>query len=422
MNILKFVLGSRGPINMVRRTGQILARFGHNPERMGGRFERFMDVLDEFDCSPTFPITALPMSRNPRFAHRLVERGAELSVHAWSHIDLTSLDYEGQGTHMGRAIQLFRDHSVPFTGFRAPYLHWNEDTMRVVEDYQYQYSSNQTVWWNVLDVDSFDETQLDGMNKALAFYGPTPDDEMRVLPFRRRGFVEIPVSLPDDEIMLDRMYMHDAGFLGEMWGRILERSYRHGELFTLQLHPERIDVFASALRGLLQNARSKKPGVWIARLDEIATWWADKAQNRATFVRDGGRHRAEFKVCAGTTIIERVAGVERSVEPGTLLVDGDVRPCVGVGPGSEREAIQALTDIGYIIEAGDNAGDFAVHLGRLEDASYEAIEEYRRRIAACPGPLVRFGTWPHGNHSAFAATGDIDSLTIWDFVHRFRGR
>ena len=179
MKILKFVLGSRGPINMARRTGQILSRFGHGPERMGGRFERFMDVLDEFDCSPTFPITALPMSRNPRFAHRLVERGAELAVHAWSHIDLASLDVEGQGMHMGKAIQLFRDHSVPFTGFRAPYLHWNEDTMRVVEDYQFQYSSNQTVWWDVLDVDSFDETQLDGMNKALAFYAPVSDEEMR---------------------------------------------------------------------------------------------------------------------------------------------------------------------------------------------------------------------------------------------------
>jgi len=420
MNILKFVLGSRGPANLIRRTGQIVSRFGHGPGRMGGRFERFMDVLDETGCRPTFPVTALPMSRNPRFAHRLLERGAELAVHAWSHVDLTSLDYAGQSDHMGRAIALFREHAVPFTGFRAPYLHWNEDTMRVVEDYQFRYSSNQTVWWDVFDTDSFNDAQHEGMRKGMSFYRPRPVSEMRVLPYRRRGFVEIPVSLPDDEIMLDRMYTHDAAFLGEMWGRILERSYERGELFTLQLHPERIDFFAGALRALLEKARAKKPGVWIATLDEIASWWVDKAHNRAAFVRDGDGHRADFTVCTGTTIIVRSQGRERTVEPGPLSVEGRARPCVGVSPGSNRAAIQALADLGYIVEVGD--GGFAVHLGRVEDDSVETIESCRKRIAESPGPLVRFGAWPRGCHSAFSVTGDIDALTIWDFVHRFRGR
>lgn len=420
--ILKFVLEGRGPVNMARRTGQILSRFGHGPARMGDRFERFMDLLGEFDCRPTFPITALPMSRNPRFAHRLLERGAELAVHAWTHVDLTSLGYEEQRAHMGRAIELFRDHSVPFTGFRAPYLHWNEDTMRVVEDYQYRYSSNQTVWWDVFDVDSFNETQLKGMYSGRVFYDPIPASEFRVLPFRRRGFVEIPVSLPDDEIPLDRMYMSDADFLGNMWNGILEKSHARGELFTLQLHPERIDFFAGALRGLLANARGKKPGVWIATLDEIASWWVDKAQNRADFVREGGRHRATLHACPGATIKVRVAGLERVVEPGQLLVEGDTRPCVGVAPGSDRDAVRALADLGHIIEVGERPDDFAVHLGHLADGSFATVDGCRRQIDACPGPLVRFGTWPHGNHSAFAATGDIDALTIWDFVHRFRGR
>jgi peptidoglycan/xylan/chitin deacetylase (PgdA/CDA1 family) len=362
------------------------------------------------------------MSRNPRFAHRLVERGAELAVHAWSHVDLSALDYDEQRRHMGLAIQLFRDHSVPFTGFRAPYLHWNDDTMRVVEDYQFRYSSNQTVWWDVFDVDNLSEAGRDGMGKALAFYRPLSVRELRVLPFRRRGFVEIPVSLPDDEIMLDRMYMRDADVLGRMWNGILEQSHARGELFTLQLHPERIDFFADALRGLLDNARGKKPGVWVATLDDIASWWVDKSHNRATFVREDSGHRAEFKVCAGTTIVVRAAGVERSVEPGSVLVDGPVRPCVGVAPGSDREAVQALADIGYIIEAGEREEEYAVHLGLVADASYASIEACKARIADCPGPLVRFGTWPHGNRSAFAATGDIDALTIFDFIHRFRGR
>lgn len=422
MNVIKFVFGHRGAGNLVKRSVQIATRFGPNPQRMGGRFDRFMDILDAYAIRPTFPITALPMSRNPSFAHRLMERGAELAVHAWSHIDLAALDLEGQRAHMGRAVELFRSCSVPFTGFRAPYLHWNDDTMRVVGEFQFRYSSNQTVWWDVLDESVMTPQQKEGVARGRAFYRPIPAADIRVLPFRRDGFVEIPVSLPDDEIPLDRMYIHDAGYLGEMWRRILEASYTRGELFTLQLHPERIDFFAGALRGLLVDARSRKPGVWIATLDEIAQWWDNKSRNRAQFVREGNQFRVEVSACAGTTVLVRANGADRAQEPRTFTVESNARPCVGVAPGSSREAIGILSDLGHIVEVGERADGYAVHLGRVEGHDNVAIDACRRVIEESRRPLVRFGTWPNGCKSALSVTGDIDALTIWDFVHRFRGQ
>ena len=421
MNVIKFVFGHRGAGNLVKRSMQIATRFGPNPERMGGRFERFMDILDEQAIRPTFPITALPMSRNPSFAHRLLERGAELAVHAWSHIDLSALDLEGQRAHMSRAVDLFRSCSVPFTGFRAPYLHWNEDTMRVVSEFQFRYSSNQTVWWDVLDVATMTPMQKTGMERGLAFYQPVPVSELRVLPFRRDGFIEIPVSLPDDEIPLDRMYIHDVEYLAAMWRRILEASYARGELFTLQLHPERIDFFADALRGLLSDARAKQPPIWIATLDQIAQWWESKARNRAQFVRDGERFRVEIDACAGSTVVVSANGAERKMLERVFDVDSSARPCVGVSPGSSRDAVVALTDLGYIVEVGERADGYAVHLGRVERSDYAAVDACRRVIDESRRPIVRFGTWPDGCKSAFSVTGDIDALTIWDFVQRFRG-
>jgi len=421
MNVIKFVFGHRGAGNLVRRSVQIATRFGATPERMGGRFDRFMDILDAYAIRPTFPITALPMSRNPAFAHRLLERGAELAVHAWSHIDLSALDLEGQRAHMGRAVELFRSCSVPFTGFRALYLHWNDDTMRVVADFQFRYSSNQTVWWDVLDSSTMTPSQKDGMQRGMDFYRPISVSSYRVLPFRRDGFIEIPVTLPDDEIPLDRMYIHDAGYLGEMWRRILDASHARGELFTLQLHPERIDFFASALRGLLVDARSRKPGVWIATLDEIAQWWDAKSRNRAQFVRDGDGFRVEVTACPGTKVLVRSHGSERTLSPAIFTVDSAARPCVGVAPGSSRDALAVLTDLGYIVEVGERADGYAVHLGRVDRDDFAGIDACRRVIDESQRPLVRFGTWPEGCRSAFAVTGDIDALTIWDFVQRFRG-
>jgi peptidoglycan/xylan/chitin deacetylase (PgdA/CDA1 family) len=421
MNVVKFVLGHRGPVNLVKRSVQIATRFGPNPERMGGRFERFMDILDEYAIRPTFPITALPMSRNPKFAHRLVDRGAELAVHAWSHIDLSALDLAGQRAHMGRAVELFRSCSVPFTGFRAPYLHWNEDTMKVVGEFQFRYSSNQTVWWDVIESARLGPREKEGLDRGIAFYRPIPAAQMRALPFRRDGFIEIPVCLPDDEIPLDRMYIHDAGYLGGMWKRIFEHTYARGELFTLQLHPERIDFFADALRGLLSDARSREPAVWIATLDEVARWWEEKSRNRAQFVREGEHFRVDTQACEGTVLVIRENGAERAVSPGPLVVDTKWRPCVAVAPGSSRAAVEALADLGYIVETGERSDGYAVHLGLVERSDYDAIEASRRVIAESPRTLVRFGTWPRGAKSALSVTGDIDALTIWDFVQRFRG-
>jgi peptidoglycan/xylan/chitin deacetylase (PgdA/CDA1 family) len=421
MNVVKFVLGHRGASNLVRRSAQIATRFGPNPERMGGRFERFMDILDEFAIRPTFPITALPMSRNPKFAHRLIDRGAELAVHAWSHIDLSALDLAGQRAHMGRAVELFRNCSVPFTGFRAPYLHWNEDTMRVVGEFQFSYSSNQTVWWDVIDEKPLDARAKEGLARGMQFYRPIAAREFRALPFRRDGFIEIPVSLPDDEIPLDRMYIHDAAYLGAMWRAIFDQVYARGELFTLQLHPERIDFFRDALRALLAHARSREPGVWIATLDEIARWWDAKSRNRAQFVRDGDRFRVEVQACKDTMMIVREGGSERLVEPKIFEVESTSRPCVSVAAGSSRDAISALTDLGYIVETGERSDGYAVHLGRVENAGYSTIDACRRVIEESKRPLVRFAVWPRGMKSAFSVTGDIDALTIWDFVQRFRG-
>jgi|GEM_PF-5024723 len=260
MNVLKFMYRSRGAANLAKRAGQVVTRFGPGPGRMGRRFDRFIDLLDEYECRPSFPITALPMQRHPKLTRHLIERGVELAVHAFTHSDLAAMDFEGQSANIGKAVHIFRKLGIPFCGFRAPYLHWNEDTMKVVETYQFRYSSNQAVLWNVLDVENMAARPRNGFEKGMEFYRPWIAEESIVLPFKRRGFVEIPVSLPDDEILLDRMYFHDPDVLASVWEKILERTYRRGELFTVQLHPERIDFFRNSLGGLLADAKRKKPG------------------------------------------------------------------------------------------------------------------------------------------------------------------
>jgi hypothetical protein len=39
-------------------------------------------------------------------------------------------------------------------------------------------------------------------------------------------------------------------------------------------------------------------------------------------------------------------------------------------------------------------------------------------IEAAPGPLVRLWRWPRSARSALAVTGDVDALTLRDFIVR----
>jgi peptidoglycan/xylan/chitin deacetylase (PgdA/CDA1 family) len=420
-NIFKFVFQSRGAANLLKRSFQIMSRFGVRADRMGKRFDQFMDLLDSYNCRPTFPITALPMSRNPELARRLLARGAELAVHAYTHVDLSALDKNGQMENLGKAVQLFRDAGIPFTGFRAPYLHWNEDTMSVVDMYQFRYSSNQTVMWSVVDLEELAGEQTAGWEKAKAFYRPLDADCTFVLPSRKNGFIEIPVSLPDDEILIDRMYFKSPDVLNEVWSAILDQTHRRGELFTIQLHPERFSFFSQPLEDLLSMCREKKRGVWVASLEEIAEWWKMKSQNNAEFIREDGVYKVIVKACRGATVYLRGRSGERSVEPGVIKIESGRRPCIGLSPGSHSDAAEILRDKGYVLEVGEQEDAYEIHLGRIDSADYRTMREHLDRLEKFNGPLLRFGVWPHGNWSAVAVTGDIDALTIWDFVNRFRG-
>jgi len=66
-------------------------------------------------------------------------------------------------------------------------------------------------------------------------------------------------------------------------------------------------------------------------------------------------------------------------------------------------------------------GQFCEEIGEISSPKLKDHFEKLIRLDEFPGPLVRFGVWPHGNRSALSITGDIDALTIWDFLNRLRG-
>ncbi|HVP56508.1 MAG TPA: polysaccharide deacetylase family protein [bacterium] len=415
MNRFKFVLKSRGIGNSVERGWQVARRFGLTSARMERRLLRYTDVVARYGGRPSLPITARVLARNPQVTRRLLERGVELCVHSLVHNDLTQLAPDAQAEQIAAACAVFRDHGIPFKGFRSPYLKYNEATLRAVAAAGFAYDSNLPFFWGPLaSLDHLAPREREGLEMGLRFYHPVGRPRERSLPRLIGTLVEIPVSLPDDEILLDRMGC-PAPRLGEVWGEMLEQALSTGELLTLQLHPERIEILAEVLDGLVARAASSGQ-VWLATLGEIAAWWEERLAQEVIIEKAGaGRYsvRAGTALRADVSLFDRARGTTAQLRlPATVA--SSRQPVIGIHPAASADLRIKLKEDGYFIAITSDSEACAVYLGPGTD-----LRMAKETIARSKECLLVQGTWPAPFRAALAATGDIDCLTLGDFVRRF---
>ena len=63
MNLLGYLMESRGPANAIRRLASIGTRFGVSQRGMATALDAYLDVTDEFHCTPTLAVTAIGGNR-----------------------------------------------------------------------------------------------------------------------------------------------------------------------------------------------------------------------------------------------------------------------------------------------------------------------------------------------------------------------
>jgi len=384
-------------------------------------------VLNQFECSATFPITAVALHRHPRVIKTYHDQGIEFAIHGYRHIDHSQLSLPEQLAQLNMAIKVFEIAGIQLNGFRGPYLHATSDTLEALQQLELAYDSSQALSWDVVN-----DSERPAYRHVLAFYGAVPANDFLSLPSLEGDLVRIPYSLPDDEALVHRLSLQSTDRMEIPWLRILQRSYELGELFTLGLHPERAFLCQEPLVAVLSEARQLNPKVWIARLDEIATWWrARSAANTDVHQIKDGQFQVRVDGPRGVTVLARSVQVDAPTRPWadgyqridthSFIVHADRRPIVGVPPGSSNYLISFLRQQGYLVETATSDQPYTVHLDQTELAK----EEERKLLARLEqeqGPLLRLGRWPDGARSALSVTGDIDALTLWDYGLRFLGK
>jgi peptidoglycan/xylan/chitin deacetylase (PgdA/CDA1 family) len=273
MNIPKFFYKSRGVENLLKRIPTLFHRFGFTSNKIEKALTAYVEITRRFGCFPTFPITATTLKRHPRMIQKLQTKGAEFAIHGYVHTDYSQLSEEEHHKHIKKAIEIFDRFGISFQGFRSPYLRWNGITQNAIRQFPFLWSSHQVMVWDVIDLQNYPRASQEAYKKVLKLYNPSKASENPVLPIIKDGLIEIPVSIPDDEALVDRLGIRNPERIFEIWKKILDETHKRGELFVLQLHHERIPACRKALENLFQHGKKLTPPVWMATLSEIAQWW-----------------------------------------------------------------------------------------------------------------------------------------------------
>ncbi|MDO9087614.1 MAG: polysaccharide deacetylase family protein [Anaerolineaceae bacterium] len=393
--------------------------------------QKFSDLLEKFDCYATFPITAVALKRHRKLINKYLGQNIEFAVHGYNHVDYSQFDPKSQLEQLQLARDVFERVGIKPKGFRSPYLSRDDNLSKAIETAGYSYVSNQPILWEVLSQDDIPLRAIVAYKKALAFYKPWKSSERLSIPKLCGKLVDIPVSLPDDEILVDRL-SGSTNLVKKTWLNIQSQAYHRGELFTLQLHPERIGFCADSLSAVLAEARVLSPAVWFARLDEIAIWWKTRLEATIDISNsEGGQFNCIVNGPSGTTILARGIEINAPSSPwtnGYLEVNkmnfsfkSSIRPIIGVTPSTSKELVFFLRQQGYIVEIAQQPEHYSIFLDQYKFDSNNEIS-ILELIEETNHPLLKFGRWPNGSKSALAITGDIDALTIWDYVYRLFGR
>lgn len=410
-----FTLKAKGPVGTAARVGTIASRFGPRPTAMLRRLEEYRDLAARFGTAPTLPITASVLTRHAFPIRSLADDGVEFAIHGLVHNDHVEMELPAQVSALRQARRLFDRAEVPTHGFRAPYLRANDATIEAVRTAGLVYDSSNAYAFPVPAL--AERTSSEAYKRALALYEARPATSLAVRPRLERGLVRIPVALPDDEMLVDRL-----GLTPEQqsrgWISVLEQTHRRRDLFTVMLHPERMDDCRVALTALLEEAASQDEGVWLARLEDIGRWWSARGACHlvAEDTPTGFSVRAEGPAPVQLLLRRAGADLEEVVQPGRCIeLAGTRRPLVGLAPTASSSVADFLADEGYLVDRSAPADACGAY---LTDEMAEDEMAIRESLRTAPGPLVRIAPWPVGYRSALALTGDVDSLTVQDFALR----
>ena len=416
----------RGFRYVYQRARTLLERYRISSSQAVKRIDDCLEQLVAQGCAPTFPTPGIVLERNPIFFRHLQEVGAEIAVHSYQHVDLKVYPVDIACQQLVKAVTVFKNNGIEVHGFRCPYLGCNDEMVEALPKGLFEYSSNKPIYWNALnEIDNGPNNVI--VDTLRNIYGAEPSSKTINVPWSRLNMLEIPVSLPDDMELIDGLNL-SADEVASSWNKILDYTHQRGELFNLIFHPELAALCEHPFFEVLRRPKLMQPRVWMTRLCDISDWWTEKSGFRMEITPCLTGLRLNFVCSPRATILVKGFdlrdsgsiwdGTYQRLKASNLEMPSSPRPFIGLSAKVSQKIITFLKEQGYILDTTETAPGCGIYLDETVLAGLNSENALINYIEAYSGPLVRYWRWPDGAKSALSITGDLDALSLLDYLSR----
>lgn len=261
-NLLQESIINRGILETAKRGLSIVERYGLVQKKLHTNMKFLSKTLEEYNINATISIPSSVLSHNTEILGIIDVDRIELAVHGCHHVDYTKLSAEVVASHLRRAIEVFEENKIEAYGFRAPYLKINDIVLKGIGDAGMIYDSSYPIYFDTIPKDSQKYPLVEDFLKLYVMRYNAP------IMSKIDQIQEIPVALPDDEILVDRLNFGPKQ-VSKCWIDSIKMSMKtEGSVFVLQIHPERISLLKESLIGTIDWA--VKNNIHIKSLADIA--------------------------------------------------------------------------------------------------------------------------------------------------------
>lgn len=432
VNFLAHIIRTKGIVHALERSAQVLLRYTFGKKRFSEMMSSLEKDLGGRDVRVTFFITASLLGDHLSFFNRFKSNGHDLGAHGYFHTDMKMKTREEQRAIVLKSYRSFRDNNLDAQGFRCPYLSYNENTVNALKKSSFSWTSNDIILWEEINGDKRSEEHL---RKLGLLYNKLNADTCMSLPKDSGKLVEIPITAPDDEMILERYRIRDSSVIEVIWLKILRKIYLRGELYHLLFHPERFIYVSGAIRSIVESARSLTPHVWFATLNEISLWWSERAKASWSSARTPeGRFVIKLEGPWDSTVLMKKtsdadpklicgryaeAGMSKTA-PGEFRLETiePWRHIIAISNRCPNEVERFLCEEGFFTTRTDRPRFGALFIDRPDTLSGKDKLKLLEEVDGSDFPLLRLWRWPHGAQCAFTISSDVDSVNLPDFFKR----
>ena len=425
---LKFVIKTKGFIGLILRTGMLINRFDFSGNKLQKALHEIERIGKKYGYKPCLLVPAVILRRHSRFLANLSRENFEFAIHGNTHKNYKHLNFDEQVSQIHIAGKVFEEFRVPFYGFRAPYLSWNEYTLEALQQNKLLWESDEAFLWNGFA--KYVKGRHFHKRAIQLLYNPLDAEKNILIPRLEKDIVSVPIGLPDDEMLVDRYGINDSALIEKIWLESFRKSYQRGDISVIHLHPERFPMCGKAMEGLLETIKSFNPPVWITGMKEIAEWWKERSKFTVSFQSKGDRgYKVKCECSDKATILGSNFSGQCSPEyfhqrywpikeREFFVESGIVKPCLGVHPQCSDALCKFLRNEGFPCELSEEESGYSIFLKGYETFNRENEIDLLEKIERSTHPIVRYWLWPDGKKNAIVTTHDLDCLTLTDFFLR----